>query len=287
MNVNISDLSLEDTFADVVTKAMQGLGLSEVQLARRTAVELARLAAVLAGAAPTPREVETLAGALQLAPAALAELARGLWHPRPARIPAGFAGFTSPFLDLCVNSYLLWDPAAAAAAMFDTGTDARPALAAIDEGGLTLRYLFVTHSHGDHVGDIRRVLAAHPGAELIGSPRERGPAPAARRVADGDTIAVGRLSVEVLETPGHSPGGLSFVVRGGEPAAAAVAVVGDALFAASIGRPNVSYTALLASLRDKIMTLSQETILAPGHGPYTTVGEEKMHNPFLAGGART
>jgi glyoxylase-like metal-dependent hydrolase (beta-lactamase superfamily II) len=102
--------------------------------------------------------------------------------------------------------------------------------------------------------------------------------PADRMLEGGDVIRVGELDLKVVHTPGHSPGGISLVADG-------LAFTGDTLFAGSIGRwdfPGASYNLLLASVRNKLLVLDEDTIIYPGHGPSSTIGAEKRHNPFFA-----
>src|SRR5262249_36786326 len=103
--------------------------------------------------------------------------------------------------------------------------------------------------------------------------------PGAEKIAEGKHFQVGNIDIESRLTWGHSPGGLTFVVTG---LARQIAIVGDSLFAGSMGGGNVSYQDALRNNLDKILTLPAETIICPGHGPMTTVGEEKKHNPFFA-----
>ena len=93
-------------------------------------------------------------------------------------------------------------------------------------------------------------------------------------VEHGDEIQVGALQVLVLDTPGHTPGGCAFYTRN-------TVIVGDAIFAGSVGNASVSYEGLLSSVRQNVLTLPDQTYLFPGHGPATTVAEEKAHNPFF------
>jgi glyoxylase-like metal-dependent hydrolase (beta-lactamase superfamily II) len=104
-------------------------------------------------------------------------------------------------------------------------------------------------------------------------------APGAQPIEEGKNFTVGNLQIESRLTWGHSPGGMTFVVRGLE---LPVAIVGDSLFARSMGGGNVSYEAAVENNLKKILTLPDATVLCPGHGPLTTVAEEKKHNPFFA-----
>jgi hydroxyacylglutathione hydrolase len=133
----------------------------------------------------------------------------------------------------------------------------------------------MTHSHGDHILELDR-LRERTGAEAwIG---EKEPVAGARSFAVGKTFQVGALSIETRSTWGHSPGGVTYVVRG---LSRTLAIVGDAIFAGSVGGGNVSYKDALATNRENILSLPDETVVCPGHGPLTTVGEQKEVNPFF------
>jgi glyoxylase-like metal-dependent hydrolase (beta-lactamase superfamily II) len=187
----------------------------------------------------------------------------------------GLRQFTTEYSDMLVNSYLVWDPSSREAALFDTGSNAGAALAAVDEMGLTLTALFLTHTHIDHVMDRDGVLAHTPGIPVHVNALEA--VEGAVRFQAGDAFSIGTLRVATRLTRGHSPGGTTFVVHGlGGP----LAIVGDAIFAASMGGGVVSYTDALATNRREIFSLPDQTVLCPGHGPMTTVGEEKAHNAF-------
>ena len=142
---------------------------------------------------------------------------------------------------------------------------------------LKLDAIFLTHTHEDHIADLDR-LTAETDATVYVSELEK--IPGATTVRDGEAFTVGGLAITARLTPGHSPGGTTYVVEGLEPA---LAVVGDAMFAASMGgvAPE-KYADALKANRDKILSLPDDTIIFPGHGPVTTVGKEKRHNPFYA-----
>ena len=122
-----------------------------------------------------------------------------------------------------------------------------------------------------------RVLREETGAEIFSPERE--PVPGAEKIEEGKHFQLGKIDIEARLTWGHSPGGTTFVVNG---LARPVAIVGDSLFAGSMGGGSVSYKDAVQNNLEKILTLSDETIICPGHGPMTTVGEEKKHNPFFA-----
>jgi glyoxylase-like metal-dependent hydrolase (beta-lactamase superfamily II) len=175
-----------------------------------------------------------------------------------------------------VNSYLIWDPQTKEAALFDTGADASGALQSVADLGLELKTLFITHSHIDHIIDRKKVTAAHPDVRVLVNAKE--PVAGAERFAAGDTFSIGTLRVTTRLTWGHSPAGTTYVVNG---LARPVAVVGDALFAQSMGGGVISFKDALATNRAEIFTLEDQSVICPGHGPMTSVGEEKAHNPFF------
>jgi hydroxyacylglutathione hydrolase len=197
-------------------------------------------------------------------------MAEGAWQPEPVAL-VGLEQCNTTYHDMTVNAYLIWDPASREAAVFDTGATADPLLAKLRELGLTLKYLFLTHTHPDHVADIDALAAP----EILISERETHPT--AKTFSPGATWQLGALTIESRSTWGHSKGGTTFVVRG---LAHPVAIVGDALFASSMGGGAVSFVDALSTNRKEIFSLPDDTVIAPGHGPLTTLAEEKAHNPF-------
>ncbi len=196
---------------------------------------------------------------------------------------------------LGTNCYLIGCEETGEGAVIDPGGDAPVILAAVEEAGLTIRYVLNTHAHFDHIGANADVVAAtgaplglHPrdlpllrargGADLWGFPLKPSPLPDLA-LADGQVLEVGQLRLRVLFTPGHSPGHVSFY----EPTAGVI-FDGDVLFWRGIGRPALSggdYRTLMESIHRRLLTLPDETVVYPGHGPATTIGEERRSNPFL------
>jgi glyoxylase-like metal-dependent hydrolase (beta-lactamase superfamily II) len=267
-------IPLEDNFTDILGKAQRGLNLSGSGLAERAGVSLAQVNAARGGAVDEA-VLRKLAGALQLGAEALVASAREAWRPQDAGTVAGLACFNTPFSDIMVNAYLVFDPEMRRAAAFDTGADCDGMLEFIVGKGLVVELILLTHTHTDHVYELDRLKAA-TGARAHVSGRE--PLAGAEAFAEGKTFTVGGLRIETRQTSGHARGGTSFVVTG---LARRVAVVGDALFAGSMGGGMVDYEEALRTNREGIFTLPDETILCPGHGPLSTVGEEKRHNPFF------
>ena len=200
----------------------------------------------------------------------------------------------SPF---ATNCFLVGCPETKEGMVIDPGDDAEGILTLAAELRLAVKTIVLTHGHVDHVGAAAAVKKA-TGAEirmhsddafLLDHGREMAAtfgwflgsvARSDRSLAEGDVVKAGTLSFSVLHTPGHSPGGICLVGEG-------CVFAGDLLFAGSIGRtdlPGGAERALLRSVREKIFVLPDETIVYPGHGPETTVGEEKASNPFFREG---
>lgn len=196
------------------------------------------------------------------------------------------------------NCYLVEDELTSAAALIDPGSESAKLIAAIQRSGAQLQAIWLTHAHVDHLGAIGGVKARwnvplylHPSdrplyrvadrqAELYGMEFDEAPAPD-QEFSDGQILGLGELTFEVMHAPGHSPG---HVVIHGHGAA----FVGDCLFAGSIGRTDLpaSKGEDLEKSLERITSLPEDTIVYPGHGPATTIGEERETNPFLTGLAR-
>lgn len=220
-----------------------------------------------------------LAKSAGLNPEKFAALARG-WLPAPKdlKIWRQLRAFTTAAEDLTVNCYLVWDEATREAALFDTGLDAQPVLDCLAENQLQLRHVFLTHSHWDHIEALPRFQAAFSSAHLHSSSKS---APAARRNQPGEIISLGNLKISHRETPGHAEDGVTYLVHGWPGNAPQVAVVGDTIFAGSMGRGNQSWALAREKIREHILSLPAGTLLCPGHGPLTSVAEELGNNPFF------
>jgi hydroxyacylglutathione hydrolase len=186
--------------------------------------------------------------------------------------------FTSSDDSLSVNSFLIWDEASREAALFDTGFDGKAILDTLAAEQLQLRHIFITHSHYDHVHALGDIRAAQPDASLHTSSKN---APAKQRNQPGGVVSLGALRISHRETPGHAADGVTYVITGWPNHAPVVAIVGDAIFAGSMGRGNDSWDLARQKVIEQILTLPPETLLCPGHGPLTTVAEEQGNNPFF------
>ena len=203
---------------------------------------------------------------------------------------------TLPLGPLQTNGYLVGDEATLDAVMIDPGWDARRVLAALDERRWKLRHVLLTHAHFDHLGAAAEVveatgapLALHPldlpllraqgGAAAFGFHIRPCPEPGSL-LQPGQSLEAGPLRFEVLFVPGHTPGHVAFHL-----AVAGAVFSGDVLFRDGIGRtdfPGGSYPTLMRSIREVLFALPDETAVYSGHGPATTIGDEKQSNPFLA-----
>ena len=200
-----------------------------------------------------------------------------------------------PLGALWTNGYLFWDEGGRAF-FVDPGGEAGDVFAFMKERKLQLKAVFLTHGHLDHlsgiesfvplVGDFIYIsdedapLLRRPSAEMQAALRMRcGGVERFRSVKDGDVLEIGDLRVEVLATPGHTPGGVCYRISQEKQS---VLVSGDTLFAQSVGRtdlPGGDQFTLDESLR-KLATLPDDLIVLPGHGPETSIGQERQNNPF-------
>lgn len=203
-----------------------------------------------------------------------------------------------PLGPLWTNGYLVWDKQGCAA-MVDPGGDPSEVVAFIREQGLSLKKVLLTHGHADHLYGLEEIRAlASDGvgvheedAQSLPDPEQNlsawmgsgcSCAPAETLFNEGDRFSVGQLLFEVIHTPGHTRGGVCYLVRDGEET---ILLSGDTLFARSIGRsdlPGGDNAVLLDSIR-KLASLDDSIPVYPGHGPETTIGEERRQNPFWPG----
>jgi glyoxylase-like metal-dependent hydrolase (beta-lactamase superfamily II) len=273
-------IPLEDTVTDIVGKAQRGLGLSDTDLADRIGIEIGELEAVKQVRGMAFAEVDKLAKALELGPRSLVAIAEGKYNPTGTLPKTGFFQANTPFGDgIHVNSYLVWDAETGLAAAFDTGADCAPLVEEIKKRNLTLQDIYLTHTHVDHVMELDRLIEKAGGSIGV-HVNEAEALDNAATFRPGVTFSLGRLHIETRDTSGHSAGGTTYLIHGLDRP---LAIVGDALFAGSAGGIKADYRAALKRIRDNILSGQDGTILAPGHGPLTTVIQEKTNNPFFPG----
>src|SRR5256885_1153671 len=269
-------IELEDNVGDIIGKAQRGLGISDSEMAKKAGVNADAVRKARDGEADEAT-LRAIAPVLDLDPNALVDLALRKWKPDKVETFDGLAQFSTSYDGMLVNAYLVWDPVAKHAAAFDTGADSAGMLKLATKENLSIKMILLTHAHPDHVADLPR-LREETGAEVFAPERE--PVPGAEKIEEGKRFRLGKIDIEARLTWGHSPGGMTFVAIG---LARPIAIVGDSLFAGSMGGGNGSYKDALQNNLQEILTLPNPTIICPGHGPMTSVGEEKKHNPFFAG----
>jgi hydroxyacylglutathione hydrolase len=197
------------------------------------------------------------------------------------------------------NSYIIGDEDSGAGVVVDPGDEAARIALAVEQTDLEVGSIIVTHAHIDHVGAVAALadeyacpVLMHAESEpmLMQLPTQAmmmglkfGKVPAVdRHISDGEVLEVGNLRLRSLYTPGHAPGHLAFYIED-----EGVVLSGDALFAGSVGRvdlPGGSMEVLMRSIEERLLTLPDETWVYPGHGPQTSIGNERTSNPFLQGG---
>lgn len=271
---------LEDGLMDVLGKAAAGMGMNATALARRTGLDEIRVQTVMDGKFESGT-VMRLAEVLNLHAPSLFVLATGAWYPEQ-RPTEGVIQFNTPFPvpgyeEMTVNSYLVWDPHSKMAAAFDTGANVDEMVRFIETNKLRLTSIFLTHGHEDHVHALPQLVEATGHPKVYANEIEKVPGAAAFK--PGQFFSIGYLQVETCLTSGHSPGGVTYVIHGMDMP---VAVVGDALFCSSQGGAAEHYQEAIENNKREIFSLPDETIVCPGHGPMTTIGDEREHNPFYA-----
>jgi glyoxylase-like metal-dependent hydrolase (beta-lactamase superfamily II) len=276
----VSPVQLEDHLGDIVRKACVMNNISPAAAAGAAGLSEAEFTAFgESGRAAKPINYAALGKLIGLNPAKLQLLAKG-WLPAPKDLSGWreLRVFTSKKDDLTVNCYLVWDEVQREAALFDTGVDAQPVLDTIAAEGLALRHIFLTHSHWDHVEALPQIRAAIPKALIHSSSKS---APVNQRNKPAEIIPLGGLRITYRETPGHAEDGVTYLVGNWQEDAPYVALVGDTIFAGSMGNGNGAWELAKQKIREQILSLPADTLLCPGHGPLTTVAEEKAHNPFF------
>lgn len=196
--------------------------------------------------------------------------------------------------ELQVNCYIIADGKNKDAAVIDAGENSDDILNIIKKHNLNVKYIINTHTHFDHIGAVSKikkatgaeflihegethVLKTLPSQNLIFGVKIDAPPSPDGFLKDNDKLHLGDITLKILYTPGHSPGGICIYANG-------MVFTGDTLFAGSIGRtdlPGGDYNTLINSIKEKLLSLGDKTMVLPGHGPGSTIKEEKEYNPFL------
>lgn len=271
---------LEDELGDILEKARDGKNWSQKDLAAAAGISLHAIQKMERyEQVPADAEIGALAKVLDLDAAALRAIAHEAWSPAPPQ--------DDPALDLiCLNvymglypvkCYLIRCPETGESAVVDTGSSPDAIIRKAKEQKLKPAKILLTHAHPDHAGGLDKLDRAFACPAFVHEKelRPRGSRDL-RFVEDGDVLEVGNMKVEVVFTPGHTAGGVSYRIHD-------TIFSGDCIFAGSMGRANSSWPGLYRSITQRLFAYPDATRLHPGHGPATTVGEEKRHNPFFRG----
>jgi hydroxyacylglutathione hydrolase len=255
---------MEDDFTYVIRKALRGHDLAPAEAAALAGLREGEVMSLLRGKF-SEQAARAIAPVLGLSEEALATLPA---YEAQSSLPASIRQLDMPFgSDGQVNAWLIRE--SGTAVLFDAGPSAGALEQALDplHAG-DLDGVFLTHIHPDHTGGADKLRARGYPVHF----------PAAFR--PGETIRCGALTLHTIDLAGHCDGALGYLIDG---LTVPVCVVGDALFAGSIGGcpDSQTYRLALANLREHVFILPDETILLPGHGPATTIGDERKRNPFL------
>lgn len=272
-------MNLEDNLGDIIRKARMMSNTSAAVAAAAGGLTETELSGLEASGTYSRRpNFSALARAIGLHPGKLETIADG-WLPRQPDLARWreLRMLTTAGDGMTVNCYLVWDQVTRDAALFDTGFEAKPIMETIATSQLQLRHVFITHSHPDHIAALSPIRTAFPTAKMHSSSKN---APAEQRNQSGESIELGRLRITHRPTPGHAEDGVTYLIGNWPDAAPPVAIVGDAIFAGSMGGGNNAWELARSKVREEILTLPADTLICAGHGPLTTVAEEKANNPF-------
>src|SRR5687768_2183811 len=272
-------MELEDHVGDIIRKARQAANVPKETVAKAAGLTVADLEQLEdVGSTSKLVDFSALAPLIGLNGTKLKRVADGwLPHNVDPTIHREVRQITTT-QRLSVNCYLVWDEVTREAALFDTGWDLQPIEKLLEENQLDLKHLFITHTHEDHIAALTPLRQRFPKVRLHSSAKS---APPEQRNRANDFIHLGNLRITNRDTPGHAEDGVTYVVGNFPEDAPSIAIVGDCIFAASIGRGFISTDLLKQKIREQIFTLPDDTLICPGHGPFTTVALEKENNPFF------
>lgn len=277
----IESLALEDELGDVVEKAMRCAHLTLPELAARSGIDVSRLHDVLDYRYElSPQEIHALASALGLNPAGFAALANGNYPlPSISSLPCCLYPLRFPHGIGLANAYIAADCSAASGLLFDTGADFNQLRRLWPRGIKNLQAVFLTHVESEHTGGLAECRQRFPDTPVFGPPGTS--LPGVTALAEGARLVFGGFEVEALNTPGHAEAHNAYLVRVPRARAAPPLLLGgDLIFAGSLGGAYCCPRQLLGHVHRLLDHLPADTVIAPGHGPLTTIGHERTHNPF-------
>jgi glyoxylase-like metal-dependent hydrolase (beta-lactamase superfamily II) len=273
-------IPLEDTFGDCLRKAMRGNRVDARTLSATTGIGAHDIEAWAKDhGVASPEQARAIARELGLDPGKFAERALDAWAPPPIELPDVRHHPHDPHPS---NGYVFFLDGGKRAALVDPAGIPGNLLRMLRDGAYHLQYVLVTHKHADHCDATADVARAFPHAQIVMHELDAHAigalAGGALKIRDGEELPFGDdAAIRMLHTPGHTDGSSSFLFK-------STLFTGDTLFAGSVGGAfgeASTYADILNSVRSKIFTLPDDTVLMPGHGPPSTVGLERAHNPFF------
>ena len=273
--------ALEDEFGDIIGKARRGLGLSVAAVAEQIGVGAGDIEKMESYAlTPDQPGIDRLANLLGLDNSRLGAIAREEWEPHPCDFTATENIAIEHFLveEYNGNVYLLVNSDTQTALLVDAGGLGEEVVRHVQQTGVRLLAVLITHGHSDHtdwVSAIRQETGAdvyvHASDVAINQSKLGADV---RSLQGNESLEFEGFNVTVVPTPGHTAGSVMYVIGN-------AAFPGDTLFAGSMGRCSLSYASMLETISNQVLSLPAATKLLPGHGPATTVQEERAHNPFF------
>jgi hydroxyacylglutathione hydrolase len=272
-------MNLEDHLGDIIRKARSMKDITAATAASAAGLSENEFSALEESGKAGKINFGALGSLMGLDAGKLESIARG-WLPSPKDLGTWreLRQISTTESGTQVHCYLVWDEVTREAAVFDTGWEAGPVLKLIEENQLQLKHVFITHTHPDHMAGLAKIREGYPKSILHTDSKNSPPQHRNRR---NDCIHLGSLRITNRETPGHAEDGVTYIVGNWSEDAPHVAIVGDAIFAGSMGGAPEHGDLAKQKIREQILTLPADTLLCPGHGPLTTVAEEKAHNPFF------
>lgn len=273
-------VEMEDTFGDIIRKASRGTNISTQQLSRATGIAHQRLAEFIADKAqPSDDEARAIAKALKLDPGKLADIAVRHWRPLEIEQPDHIGHqINKPHPS---NGYFLILQEQKIAAFVDPGGAEQNIVGTLKRSPVRLQYILLTHKHHDHcdaLGPVRKAFPeAKPVIHKLDAAALGNTVSDAIGINDGESLAFGDGEIRLLHTPGHTDGSSCFIYK-------TSIFSGDTLFAGSVGGvfgDRFGYQDLLHGISTKMFSLPEDTVVLPGHGPPSTIAQERAHNPFF------
>jgi hydroxyacylglutathione hydrolase len=273
-------LPLEDTFGDILRKAMRGTRVSSSELAHATGIDAATVARWLRDdGAADDAQARVVARVLRLDPGKLADSAAQRWYPPPIARDDVRHHPQDPHPS---NGYVFFLEGGRRSALVDPAGIPQNLLRVLREGDYHLQYILITHKHADHCDATADIAKAFPDAQIVMHKLDVAAigtlAAKTLPLRDGEDLPFGdEVRIKMLHTPGHTDGSSCYLFK-------SVVFTGDTLFAASVGGAYgdaSTYDDILNSVRSRLFTLPGKTVVMPGHGPPSTIALEKAHNPFF------